>query len=129
MSKKLIATAAVITALLFTLLSCNNSAENPRVSCDQDLPEEGQHKYIVIGTNRDGKKSEQYSIISINISSRYDSVAGKRVLSIDTIPALLRQVTVKKDDGKDTTGMAWIATTMDSVKLVNPLPIDSLLKQ
>lgn len=119
----------IALAIVLSLFSCNS--DKPAKGC-QDLPEipaEGEKMYIAIGTNRDGTKSSQHAILVVNITSRFDSVLSKRLIVIDTTFALQRPTTVKDSTGKEVPRFVWTVTTRDSIKLVNPLPVDSLIKQ
>jgi hypothetical protein len=116
----------IILSAMIGLFSCNQKSTCPDLG---EIPAEGDKFYAAIGTNRDGTKSPQQALIYVNITSRYDSVLKKQVLVIDSTRALLRHIKFKDTlTGKDTTRLAWIATTRDSVKLINDIPLDSLVK-
>lgn len=110
------------------LISCNSKTTTQ--DCYHDIPEEGEKKYIARIVNRDGTKSIQEAIVNINITSRYDSSQKKRLLVIDTLLGAIRPVSIYDSVTKtNVTKQVWMIATRDSVELLNPIPIDSLLKK
>lgn len=57
-----------------------------------------------------------------------DSITQKKKISTDVIYGVLENIKTKTKEGKDTTVVGWTQIAKDSVKIINPLTIDSLVK-
>lgn len=77
---------------------------------------------------KDGKVTDGAVRIFVDDRVITDSLSGKKSIDSKVIYAVLGNVPSKTKEGKDTVLIGWTEIKKDSVKITNPLTIDSLFK-
>lgn len=111
-------TITILTAITL-MIACNSGKETKQTALTQGI-------YFSV-FKKDGKVTD--GVCRIFIQDSIAEVNGKRVIADSKlIYAVLGNLPTKTKEGKDTTVMAWSEIKKDSVKIINPLTVDSLFK-